>query len=162
MKKIFLLFIMVCASITCFSQSKLLSYEDVKYLIRNDLNQADTFLLAKGYTLKTKNIKKKYSEYTMPREGRTFININLRMDGRRMFVEIETTDVTQYNLIYNSILQYPYKFSLTGGDIETYAIKDLFTAYIVVNEVVPYSPIIKNYSIQIVPDKNAVADKDLN
>ena len=162
MKKIIFLLVIICTSIACFAQSKLLSYEDVKYLIRNDLNQADTFLLAKGYTLKSKNVKKKYSEYTMPREGRTFINVNLRMDGRRMFMEIETTDVTQYNLIYNSILQYPHKFSLTGSDIETYTIKDLFTAYIIVNEVVPYSPIIKNYSIQIVPHKNAVADKDLN
>ncbi len=162
MKKVVLLLAIICTSITCFAQSKLLSYEDVKFLIRNDLNQADTFLLAKGYTLKSKNAKKKFSEYTMPREGRTFINVNLRMDGRRMFVEIETTDVTQYNLIYNSILQYPHKFSLTGADIETYAIKDLFTAYITTNEVIPYSPIIKNYSIQIIPDKNAVADRDLN
>ena len=162
MKKAILLLAITFTSVACLAQSKLLSYEDVKYLIRNDLNQADTFLLAKGYTLKSKNVKKKFSEYTMPREGRTFINVNLRMDGRRMFIEIETTDVTQYNLIYNSILQYPHKFSLTGADIETYAVKDLFTAYIVVNEVVPYSPIIKNYSIQIVPDKNAVADRDLN
>jgi hypothetical protein len=162
MKKAILLLTIICVSITGFAQSKLLSYEDVKFLIRNDLNQADTFLLAKGYTLKSKNVKKRYSEYTMPRESRTFVNVNLRMDGRRMFLEIETTDVTQYNLIYNSILQYPHKFSLTGADIETYAVKDLFTAYIIVNEVVPYSPIIKNYSIQIVPDKNAVADRDLN
>ena len=162
MKKAILLITIICTSMASFAQSKLLSYEDVKFLIRNDLNQADTFLLAKGYTIKSKNVKKKFSEYTMPREGRTFINVNLRMDGRRMFMEIETTDVTQYNLIYNSILQYPHKSSMTGADIETYAIKDLFTAYIIVNEVVPYSPIIKNYSIQIVPDKNAVADKDLN
>ncbi len=162
MKKIILLLVVICASMACFAQSKLLSYEDVKYLIRNDLNQADTFLLAKGYKLKTKSVKKRYSEYTMPRSGAAFVNVNLRMDGRRMFLEIETTDVTQYNLIYNSILQYPHKFTLTGADIETYTIKDLFTAYITINEVVPYSPIIKNYSIQIVPDKNTVADRDLN
>src|SRR5688500_1398612 len=132
MKKIILSLIIICTSVASFSQSKLLSYEDVKFLIRNDLNQADTFLLSKVYTLKSKNVKKKYSEYTMPREGRTFINVNLRMDGRCMFMEIETTDVTQYNLIYNSILQYPHKFSVNGADIETYAIKDLFTAYIIV------------------------------
>lgn len=162
MKSLFLSLIFFCASTTCFAQSKLLSYEDIKFLIRNDLDQADTFLRAKGYTLKSKNVKKRYSEYTMPREGRTFINVNLRMDGRRMFMEIETTDITQYNLIYNSILQYPHKFSLTGADIETYTMKDQFTAYITINETVPYSPIIKNYSIQIIPDKNAVADRDLN
>jgi hypothetical protein len=162
MKKLIFVVAIICTSITCFSQSKLLSYEDVKYLIRNDLNQADTFLVAKGYKLKSKNIKKKYSEYTMPRSSGLFVNVNLRMDGRRMFLEVETTDVAQYNLILNSILQYPHKFTLTGADIETYTIKDLFTAYIITNEVVPYSPIIKNYSIQIVPDKNAVADRDLN
>ncbi len=162
MKKAILLLIITCTSIACFAQSKLLSYEDIKFLIRNDLDQADTFLLAKGYTLKSKNVKKRNSVYTMPREGRTFINVTLRMDGRRMFMEIETTDVTQYNLIYNSIMQYPHKFYLTGADIETYAIKDLFTAYITINEAVPYSPIIKNYSIQIIPDKGVIADKDLN
>lgn len=162
MKKIILLFTIVCSSMLCFSQSKLLSYEDVKYLIRNDLNQADTFLVAKGYKLKSHNIKKKYSEYTMPIAGGTFVNVNLRMDGRRMFMEIETTEVGQYNLILNSIAQYPHTSGLTGADIETYTIKNLFTAYVTINEVVPYSPLIKDYSIQIVPDKSAVADRDLN
>ena len=162
MKKIVLLLAFTFVSVACFAQSKLLSYEDVKYIIRNDLDQADTFLVAKGYKLKSKNVKKKYSEYTTPSNGGTFVNVNLRMDGRRMFMEIETTDVAQYNLIYNTIMQYPHKYTLTGADIQTYAIKDLFTVYVIVNEVIPYSPLIKNYSIQIVPDKNVVADRDLN
>lgn len=146
----------------CFAQSNLLSFEDIKYILHNDLDRADTFLVAKGYTVKSRNIKKKFYEYTMPVKGGTFVNVNLRADGKRMFIDLETTELGQYDLIYNSIMQYPNKSSVLAGDIQSYAIKGVCTVYITVTDVVPYNPLRKDYDIQIVADKNITADRDLN
>jgi hypothetical protein len=162
MKKAVLVVVMLCLSMICFAQSNLLSFEDIKYLLHNDLDRADTFLVAKGYRVKSRNIKKKYNEYTMPIKGGTFVNVNLRADGKRMFIDLETTELGQYDLIYNSLMQFPNKSSVIAGDIQTYAIKGVCTVYITINDVVPYNPLRKDYDIQIVADKNVTADADLN
>jgi len=162
MKKIALVLVMVCSSMICFAQTRLISFEDIKYLLHNDLAQADTFLVAKGYTVKNRNIKKKYNEYTMPIKGGTFVNVNIRADGKRIFIEVETTELGQYDLIYNSIMQYPNKSDALANDIQTYTIKGVCTVYITVRDVYPYNPLRKNYDFQIVADKNVTADRDLN
>ena len=162
MKKAVLIVVMICSSMICFAQSNLLSFEDIKYVLHNDLDHVDTFLVAKGYKIKSKSIKKKYNEYTMPIKGGTFVNVNVRADGKRMFVDMETTELGQYDLIVNSILQFPNKSSVIAGDIQTYTIKGECTAYITVNDVAPYNPLRKDYDIQFIADKNVTADKDLN
>lgn len=162
MKKLLLTTLIICSSMLCFAQQSLLSYEDIKYLLHNDLASADTFLTAKGYAIKTKNQKKKFNEYTLPIKGGTFVNVNVRADGRRMFIDMQTTEIAQLNLIQNSISQYLNKESITGADILTYTIKNMATIYITTNDTVPYSPIRKNYDIQIVADKNVTADMGLN
>lgn len=88
--------------------------------------------------------------------------MNVRADGRRIFIDMQTTEIAQLNLIQNSISQYLNKESITGADILTYTIKNLATIYITTNDTVPYSPIRKNYDIQIVADKNVTADMGLN
>ncbi len=162
MKKSLTLLVFICLSISCFAQSNLISFEDIKYLLHNDLNQADTFLVAKGYKVKTRNVKKKYNEYTMSVKGGTFVNVNVRADGKRIFIDLETTDIGQYDLINNSIMQYPNKSSMTAGDILTYTLKGLCAVYITVTDVVPYNPLRKDYDFQIVADKSVTADRDLN
>jgi hypothetical protein len=156
MKKITLSIILTFSAILCFGQSNLISFEDMKYLLHNNLAHADTFLTAKGYTLKLKNDKTKNREYAMPIKGGTYVNINLRADGKKLFMEIETNEIEQYNLINNSISQYLNK-SGSVADVQTYVVKDLCSIYITVSDTVPYSPIRKDYDMQIVADKNIVA-----
>jgi len=83
-------------------------------------------------------------------------NIEMRSDGKRLFIEIETNELNQYNLIRESIQEYLNK-EASIQDIQTYTVKDLGTIYITINDTVPYSPIKKDYDIHIVGDKHITA-----
>lgn len=141
---------------TCSAQSNLVSYDDLSYLLHNNINRADTFFTSKGYTLAEKNLKKNTRKYTLAIPGGTYNNINLRVDGRRLFIEIETNELQQYNLIYNSIADYLNKTTSTA-DVQAYTVKDLGSIYVMVNDAVPYNPLRRVYDIQIVSDKAITA-----
>jgi hypothetical protein len=156
MKKLLLSMLFSCIAITCFGQKNLISYEDLKFLLHNNLEQADTFLVAKGYSAIKKVFKKKTATYRNVISGGTFVNLALRADGRKQFIELETNDLNQYTLINNSISQY---LNTEGsiGDVQTYTIKNLCNIYITVNDVMPYNPLKRNYLMQVVPDKSVTA-----
>jgi hypothetical protein len=156
MKKILLSIVFICSGILCFAQTNLISYEDMKYLLHNNLLHADTFLMAKGYTVRSKNDKTKNREYVLPINGGTHVDLTLRADGKKLFMEIETNEISQYNLINNSISQYINKAG-SIGDVQTYTVKDLCNIYITVTDAVPYDPMKKDYDMQIVADKNVTA-----
>lgn len=156
MKKLLFGILFTCSSCFTFAQQKLISYEDLKYLLHNNIQKADTFLTAKGYTLITKNLKSKNREYTLPIKGGTYVNLSFRVDGKRLFMEIETNAMEQYDLLNNSISQYIHTTG-TIGDMQTYNIKDFCNIYITVNESVPYDPMKKDYVMQIIPDKSVTA-----
>ena len=156
MKVILLGFFLFCSINFSFAQTRLISYDDLKYLLHNNLQKADTFLVAKGYQLKTKNEKTRNREYRLSTEGGTYIDIHLRADGKRLFIELETDEVSQYDLINSSISQYLNKAG-SSGDVQAYFVKDLCNIYITINDTVPYSPLKKDYDMQIVADKNVTA-----
>ncbi|MGZ3757464.1 MAG: hypothetical protein ACXVAY_14400 [Mucilaginibacter sp.] len=156
MKTLFLTITLIFSVFLCFSQSNLVSYEDLKYILHNNLAHADTFFTAKGYALKSKNDKTKNREYSLAIQGGTYVNVHLRADGKKLFMEIETNELSQYNLINNSISQYINKAG-SVGDVQTYNVKDLCSIYITIGDTVPYSPIRKDYDMQIVADKNVIA-----
>jgi len=156
MKKILLTVILFCSGIVCFAQSSLISYDDLSYLLHNNINKADTFFVSKGYTLVKKDIKKNTRKYTLTIQGGTFNNVNLRTDGKRLFLDIETNEIQQYNLIYNSIADYLNKASSTV-DVQAFTVKDLGSIYIMVTDAVPYNPMRRNYDIQIISDKSITA-----
>jgi predicted house-cleaning NTP pyrophosphatase (Maf/HAM1 superfamily) len=156
MKKILLTVILFCSGIVCFAQSSLISYDDLSYLLHNNINKADTFFVSKGYTLVKKDIKKNTRKYTLAIQGGTFNNVNLRTDGKRLFLDIETNEIQQYNLIYNSIADYLNKASSTV-DVQAFTVKDLGSIYIMVTDAVPYNPMRRNYDIQIISDKSITA-----
>ena len=156
MKTLFLTIALIFSVFFCFAQSNLVSYEDLKYLLHNNLTHADTFFTAKGYALKSKNDKTKNREYSLAIKGGTYVNVHLRADGKKLFMEIETNELSQYNLINNSISQYINKAG-SVGDVQTYSVKDLCNIYITIGDTVPYSPLRKDYDMQIVADKNVIA-----
>ncbi|MBD1367309.1 hypothetical protein IDJ77_26085 [Mucilaginibacter sp. ZT4R22] len=157
MKKLLLIIaILFCTGAACFAQSNLVSYDDLSYLLHNNINRADTFFIAKGYTLAEKNIKKNTRKYTLAIPGGTYSNVNVRIDGRRLFLEIETNELQQYNLIYNSIADYLNKATSTA-DVQAYTVKDLGSIYVMVNDAVPYNPLRRVFDIQIVSDKAITA-----
>ena len=157
MKKFLLTAILLCFISFCYAQQRnLVSYDDMTYLLTNNINKADTFFLAKGYTLTDKNVNKKTRKYALQIAGGTYANFNLRNDGRRMFIEIETNEPDQYNLIYNSISQYVDKQSATA-DVQVFKVKDLGTIYIMVNDTTPYNPLRRTYTMQVVADKGITA-----
>jgi hypothetical protein len=80
----------------------------------------------------------------------------VRIDGRRLFLEIETNELQQYNLLYNSIADYLNKATSTA-DVQAYTVKDLGSIYVMVNDAVPYNPLRRVYDIQIVSDKAITA-----
>ena len=143
-------------SVLGFSQSKFISYEDIKLILRNNLQQVDTFLMAKGYTIKLKNDKTKNREYTLPVNGGAYVNLTIRVDGKKLFMELETNELQQYDLINNSISQYLNKAG-SSDFVQTYAIKDLCSIYITVTDTTPYDPMKRDYDMQIIPDKNVSA-----
>jgi hypothetical protein len=140
----------------CVAQKSLISYDDIKYLLHNDLGHADTFLMAKGYILVKKDLKNKNRSYALTMRGGTHSNIGVRSDGKRLFIEIETNEVDQYNMIRESIAQYINKDAMVA-DVQSYTVKDLGNIYITINDTVPYDPLRKDYDIQIVSDKHITA-----
>jgi hypothetical protein len=47
--------ILILSALQGFSQKSLISYDDIKYLLNNNIHQADTFLVAKGYIVTKKD-----------------------------------------------------------------------------------------------------------
>ncbi|OKS86630.1 hypothetical protein [Mucilaginibacter polytrichastri] len=156
MKKILFTIILSASMIAGFAQKQLVSYEDIRYLLHNNLNKADTFMAAKGYTLKEIKQATKNRKYTLAYSPNTTNNIDMRSDGKKIFISMQTNVIEQYNLLLNSISQ--YKTSTSNlGDVQVYQVKDLGSIYITVNDSMPYDPLKKDYDIQIVPDKNITA-----
>ena len=151
----FISLLLFCCS-AGFCQKSLISYDDIKYLLRNNLDQADAFLTAKGYSTTKKDIDHKNRKYFIALQGGTQTNISVRADGKRLFIEIETNEFDQYSLIKESIAQFINKDAMVA-DVQSYTIKELGDIYITINDTVPYDPLKKDYDIQIVPDKHVMA-----
>ena len=156
MKKILITAIFSCLTYVGFAQGKLISYEEIQFMLHNNINRDDSLLLGKGYTQKSKNEKKRTREYTLATNRGTYINLTMRADGRRLFMELATNDIQQHDVLMSSIGQYPHKTE-TMGDMDIYILKDLGSIYITQTENVPYDPMKKNYLIQIAPEKNVMA-----
>jgi hypothetical protein len=150
-----LVFTLIAAGTGCFAQKNLLSYDDLKYLLINSLPKTDTFMMAKGYQVMSKNTKTNNRVYSSI-SGDSHIDINVRQDGKRLMVEIETNVLLQYDLIHNSIAQYITKDAATP-DVQTYVVKDLGTIYVTVTDTAPYDPLKREYDIHVVPDKKITA-----
>ncbi|HVW94882.1 MAG TPA: hypothetical protein VHA56_02845 [Mucilaginibacter sp.] len=155
MKK-FVLVLLMCFPLTTICQKSLISYDDIKYLLHNNINEADTFLAAKGYFTIKKDNNTKNRKYSLKFHGGTQNVISLRYDGKRLFIELETNDINQYDVIRESISQYLIKDGM-AADIQTYQVKDLGNIYIMVNDTMPYDPLKRDYDIQIVGDKHITA-----
>lgn len=153
MKKILLLVVFSCSVTYCFGQKHLLSYDDLKFLLINNLQKADTFMMAKGYLITGKNNNTKNRNYKAAIEGNVFVNVDMRLDGKRLFIEIETNELEQYDIIRSSITQYLDK-SGQVADVQTFTVKEMGTIYITVNDTVPYDPLKRDYDIHIVSDKH--------
>ena len=149
---IFLLSFLGLATIS-YAQKQLISYEDMKYILENNLGKTDTFLVAKGYNITKVNTKKNTREYAAALKGGTKSDVNVRADGKKIYMEIQTNDISQYNMIYNSVAEFVVK---DGGspDLQVYNVKELGTIYIQVADSVPYNPIRKDYDIHLVADKH--------
>jgi hypothetical protein len=155
MKKLFLFVVFTVSATFCFGQKNLLSYDDLKYLLINNLQKTDTFMMAKGYQVTVKNTKTNNRTYSSV-SGDSHVDINVRSDGKRLMIEIETNVLSQYDLIHNSISQYLNKESTTV-DVQTYVVKELGTIYITVTDTSPYDPLKREYDIHVVPDKRITA-----
>lgn len=151
MKKLLLLVALCTATLFCHAQQKLLSYEDIVYLENNNLQKADDFMQAKGYTA-VKVKKNNTLKYKLNTEGNSS-DVEIRVDGRRIYIYIATDELQQVNLINNSIAP----FLLSKEDISgvtNYKVKDLGNIYITSTDKVPFSPIRRDYDIRIVSEKN--------
>jgi hypothetical protein len=156
MKKLLLLIGFACSVTMCFGQKHLLSYDDLKFLLINNLQKTDTFMTAKGYLIIGKNNNTKNRSYSSETAGNNHVIVDIRLDGKRLFIEIQTNELDQYDLIHSSIAQYISKDSVVA-DVQTYTVKDLGTIYITVNDTAPYDPLKREYDIHIVSDKHITA-----
>jgi outer membrane lipoprotein-sorting protein len=137
-------------SVWCRAQQKLLSYDDLAYMITNNLQRTDSFMQSKGYTKVAVN-KVGNLKFNLKMPGSTTSEVTIRSDGKRVYIYITTDELQQYNLINNSIAPYLLSREETMG-VQAYRVKDLGIIYILINEKVPYSPINKDYDIQLVSD----------
>jgi myo-inositol-hexaphosphate 3-phosphohydrolase len=155
MKKLFVVAILCSLSLLCRAQQQLLSYEDLNFLVTNNLRRVDNFMQSKGYT-PVKSKKAGNLKYHLPLADNSTSDIEIRANGKRLYIYIATDEVQQLNLLNNSIA--PYLISQTDNSgVLTYKVKDLGDIYIMVNDKVPYSPIKRDYDIRIVSDKNITA-----
>jgi len=145
-----------CMASATYAQKQFLSYEDLKYMIENNLGKTDTFLVAKGYTITKMDKKKNTRVFSMKFPGGTKSDISVRADGKKIFVEIETNEQSQYNMINNSTAAFVTK-TATEQNVTTLIVKDLGTLYIQVSDPVPYDAIRKDYDIHLVADKNIMS-----
>jgi len=145
-----------CLASTSYAQKQFLSYEDLKYMIENNLGKTDTFLVAKGYTITKMDKKKNTRVFSMKFPGGTKSDISVRADGKKIFVEIETNEQSQYNMINNSTAAFVTK-TATEQNVTTLIVKDLGTLYIQVSDPVPYDALRKDYDIHLVADKNIMS-----
>jgi len=155
MKKLALLIGFTCSAVICFGQTHLLSYDDLKFLLTNNLQKTDTFMMAKGYLSvgkKNNTNNRSYSSIT----GSNHVLVDIRLDGKKLFVELQTNEIEQYDLIHSSISQYVTKDSV-AADVQTYDIKGLGTIYIQASDTVPYDPLKREYDMHIVSDKHLTA-----
>ncbi|MGZ3751429.1 MAG: hypothetical protein ACXVB0_12370 [Mucilaginibacter sp.] len=155
MKKTLLLILLCCSATICFGQKHLLSYDDLKFLLINNLGKADTFMMAKGYQITSKNNNTKNRSYKIE-AGSNHVDVDIRLDGKRLFIEIQTNELEQYDIIHNSIAQYITKDSQVA-DVQTYNVKEMGSIYITVNDTAPYDPLKREYDIHIVSDKQITA-----
>src|ERR1700678_3336876 len=133
MKLLLIAFVLIAGSTCCFAQKNMLSYDDIKYLLHNNLHYADTFLVAKGYLLIKSSEAKKTRKYTMTLNDGSYDNVEMRSDGKKLFIEIETNELDQYNLIRESISQYLDK-EAAMTDVQSYSVKDLGSIYITISD----------------------------
>lgn len=155
MKKTVLLVYLGFSAVLCFGQKHLLSYDDLKFILINNLQKTDTFMMAKGYQITAKSVKKNTRSYSSV-SGGSHVNVDVRLDGKRLFIEIVTNELTQYDIIHNSIAQYVIK-DASIGDVQTYEVKQFGSIYITVNDTAPYDPLKREYDIHIVSDKHITA-----
>lgn len=155
--KSFILFLsFFCIASVSYAQKELISYEDMKYLVENNLDKGTEFLESKGYTTTKKNDKKKTRVYKVTFKANTESEITMRADGRKIFLEIETNNISQYAMIYNSISPY---LASSGAGLETqvFNVKELGTIYILSRDGVPYGPLNKYYDIHLTAEKGITA-----
>lgn len=157
MRKLILASLFALATLPAFAQQQLLSYDDIKYLLHNNIQHADDFLVAKGYVIKSKNDKTNNRKYGLVIAGGTTNDLAIRSDGKRLYIDLETNSLEQYNLIHESIAQYLQKNGMVA-DVQTYEVKDLGSIYITINDTVPYDALRKDYDIHIVANKNIMAE----
>ena len=155
MKKLVLLIGFTCSVTICFGQTHLLSYDDLKFLLMNNLQKTGTFMMAKGYLSTGKKNNTNNRSYSFI-DGSNHVLVDIRLDGKKLFIELQTNEIEQYDLIHGSIAQYITKDSMSA-DVQTYVVKDLGTIYIIVSDTAPYDPLKREYDMHIVSDKHITA-----
>lgn len=156
MKKIVFTAALMLSAGLLFAQSNLISYDDIRFMLHNTLPKNDEFLVSKGYVPVAGKNSTKNKKYTLTLPGSTHNNIELRSDGKKIFIQIESNLLGQYDMIKNSIASFKIDAS-AGPDTEAFLVKNLGNIYIITSDSVPYDPLKKDYEIQIVPDKNIAA-----
>ncbi len=152
MNKVLLLGALCLAAFTGHAQQKLLAYDDFVYIINNNLQKSNDFMISKGYTaVKTK--KQGNQKYHLDLPDNSTSDVEIRMDGRRIYIYIATDELQQLNLVNNSIAPYLISKEDISG-ITNYRVRDLGNVYEQIIDKVPFNPIKKDYDIRIVSDKN--------
>ncbi len=152
MKKALLFLALCLAALTSQAQQKLLAYDDFVFIINNNLQKSDDFMISKGYT-KVKTKKQGNQKYHLDLPGSSTSDVEIRMDGRRIYIYIATDELQQLNLVNNSIAPFLVSKEDISG-ITNYRVKDLGNVYEQIIDKVPFNPIKKDYDIRIVSDKN--------
>jgi len=152
MKKALLFWALSLAALASHAQQKLLAYDDFVFIINNNLQKSDDFMVSKGYT-KVKTKKQGNQKYHLDLPGNNTSDVEIRIDGRRIYIYIATDELQQLNLVNNSIAPFLISQEDISG-ITNYRVRDLGNVYEQIIDKVPFNPIKKDYDIRIVSDKN--------
>jgi hypothetical protein len=144
MYKILLTCIFSFTVVLCSAQNKLLTYQDLQYIIQNSPNTIGTFLQQKDYHLHpASNINE--TRYLGIFADNDYTDLSIKLNGKHKLVNLLTTNSEQVGLIQKSLATYDFK---TNKGIKIYRVKDAAINKVAFSEIEPQKNANKVYTIE--------------
>ncbi|WP_198170230.1 hypothetical protein [Mucilaginibacter arboris] len=104
----------------CSAQNKLLTYQDLQYIIQNNPALVNDFLQQKDYHLQpgSSNTETHFFELYADTD---YTDILIALNKRRTIIRLSTTHLPQVEMIQKALAAYPFK---NNKDAKIYRIKD--------------------------------------
>lgn len=116
--------------VMCSAQKQLLTYQDLQYVMQNNIPSISSFLQQKDYHLQPSFGDNETRFFTLFADI-DYTDISVKANSRHTIVHLSTTDLAQVDLIQKALVNYPFKnskgakiYRVKDGAINTAALKE--------------------------------------